>query len=98
MIIVVVLAITVISSLVSPKGQILSAVRAVDRLAHGYLHTEYHGDDEEREENFQKMVDAVAKLDKFAARRAQVTHMMEESGAAYAVQTAERLHAEATGS
>ena len=98
MIIVVVLAITVISSLVSPKGQILSAVRAVDRLAHGYLHTEYHGDDEEREENFQKMVDAVAKLDKFDARRAQVTHMMEESGAAYALQKAERLHAEAMGS
>ncbi len=98
LIIVVVLAITVISSLVSPKGQILSAVRAVDRLAHGYLHTEYHGDDEEREENFQKMVDAVAKLDKFDARRAQVTHMMEEAGAAYALQKAERLHAEAMGS
>jgi tellurite resistance protein TerC len=98
MIIVIVLAITVVASLVSPKGQILSAVRAVDRLAHGYLHTEYHGDDEEREANFQKMVDAVAKLDKFSDRSAQVSHMMEESGTAYALQKAERLHAEATGS
>ncbi|MFT3888278.1 MAG: TerC family protein [Arachnia sp.] len=98
LIIVVVLAVTVIASLVSPKGQILSAVRAVDRLAHGYLHTEYHGDDDEREATFQKMVDAIAKLDKFPERRAQIDEMMEESGATYAVQKAERLHAQAMGS
>ena len=97
-VIIAVLTLTVIASLVSPKGKVMTAVRSVERNAHSYLHTEYHGDEGEREEYFQKMVASVEKLAAFdAAKQPQIEQMMEETGATLAVQKAEKLHAQATG-
>lgn len=91
-IIVGVLTITVIASLASPKGKMLSAVRAVDRFAHAYLHTDYHGDESDREEIFQKMLAAQNALMRFD--QATIEEMMDESGTTLAVQKAQALRAE----
>ncbi|MDN6684210.1 MAG: TerC family protein, partial [Bifidobacterium crudilactis] len=89
------LTVTVVASLVSPRGRMLAAVRSVDRLAHGYLNTNYHGNEDEREENYAKMLSAKNSLMRFD--QAKVEDMMDDSGATLALERAERLHAEATG-
>ena len=94
-VIVILLTSTVILSLVSPKGKLLSAVRSVDRLANAYLNHNYEVAPEDREANFQKMVAAQNRLMQFD--NAKVDQMMEETGATWAVEKATRAHAEATG-
>lgn len=97
MVIIGVLAVTVVVSVFSPKGKLLSAVRAVARYSHSYIHTEYHGDESEREVNYQKMRAAIDKLTAFEGKDKQIEEMMEETGATLNVQKAEKLHAQATG-
>lgn len=94
-IIVGVLTVTVVVSLMSPKGKLMSAVKAVDRMANNYLHDEYHGDPDEREENYQKLLAAENKLLQFD--QAKLEAAMEEVGANWALEKAHRMHAEATG-
>ena len=91
-----ILIVTVLASVFSPAGKMLTAVRQIDRLAYGYIHTEYHGDEAEREANYQRMLDAEASLTQF--NQDKLLEQMEESGALRAVEKAHRMHAEATRS
>lgn len=90
-----VLTITIVASMLSPKGKVLSAVRAVDRMANNYLHDHYHGDPGDREANYQKMLEAEERLQVLDPER--LAEAMEETGAAWALEKAHRKHAEAMG-
>ncbi|GAA4888443.1 TerC/Alx family metal homeostasis membrane protein [Tessaracoccus lubricantis] len=90
-----VLTITVVASLVSPKGKLMAAVRRVERLANGYLTHDYEGDPVERAAKYEAMLAAQNSLLRFD--RVKVDAMMEEVGANWAIEKAERAHAEATG-
>ncbi|MBB1482984.1 TerC family protein [Tessaracoccus sp. MC1865] len=88
-----VLTLTVVASLVSPKGKLMAAVRRVDRLAHGYLSHDYQGEPGERTAKYEEMLAAQNALMRFD--REKVEAMMEEVGANWSVEKAERAHAEA---
>ena len=89
-----ILVVTVIASIVSPTGKLKTAINTIHRLAYGYVHTEYHGVEAEREAIYQRMLDAEATLTKFDQEK--VIELMEESGAAWLVDKAHRMHADAT--
>lgn len=91
-----ILAVTVIASLVSPTGKLKTAVNNIQRIAYGYVHTEYHGVEDEREANYQRMLEAEAQLTRFDADK--VKEHMEESGVTWLVDKAHRMHADATRS
>ncbi len=93
-IIVGVLTVTVIASIVSPKGKMLSAVKSVQRHAHAYLNTAYHADESERQLHFDKMLASETSLMKFDTEKVQA--MMEDTGADREVEKARALHAEST--
>lgn len=95
-IIVGILAVTILASIFSPSGKLKTAVRTIHRLAYGYVHTEYHGNEAEREANYQRMLAAEATLTRFDQEK--VIEHLEESGAAWLVDKAHRMHAEATRS
>ena len=73
-----ILVVTVLASIFSPTGKMQTAVRQIDRLAYGYIHTEYHGDEEEREANYQRMLDAESALTNFDQDK--LMEQMEETG------------------
>ena len=89
-----ILIVTVLASIFSPTGKMQTAVRQIDRLAYGYIHTEYHGDEEEREANYQRMLDAETALTNFDQDK--LMEQMEETGALRTVEKAHRMHADAT--
>ncbi len=83
-----------LASIVSPTGKMQSAVRQLDRHAHAYNNTEYHGDEADREANYEKMLDAETALTQFDQEK--LMEQMEETGALRAVEKAHRMHADAT--
>lgn len=90
-----ILTVTVVLSLLSPLGRVSSAVRTLDRRAHAYLHTEYHGDENDREALYQSVLEAEAKLQEHNPEL--VARLMEKTDADRILEKAHRLHAEATG-
>ncbi len=95
-VIVAVLTITVVASLVSPKGKLMAAVRRVDRLAHGYLAHDYSTGLGERQAKYDEMLAAQNALLRYDQKK--VDEMMEEVGANWSVEKAHRLHRGETGS
>ncbi|MHA6513542.1 TerC family protein [Tessaracoccus sp. Z1128] len=89
-----ILVVTVLASLLSPTGKLKTTVGTIHRLAHGYLHTEYHGNEADREADYQRMLEAEALLTRFDQEK--VIELMDDSGAAWAVDKAHRLHADMT--
>ncbi len=90
------LTITVLVSLYSKRGRIASAVGSVDRLAHSYLHTEYRGSPEVREQQYAKILAGEEKLK--ALDEELVVQEAERQGTYWALEKAHRLHAEVNGS
>ncbi|MGO1383591.1 MAG: TerC family protein [Arachnia sp.] len=90
------LTLTVLVSLYSKRGRIASAVGSLDRLAHSYLHTEYKESEEDREEQFAKILAGEEKLK--TLDETLVMQEAERQGTYWALEKAHRLHKEATGS
>ena len=91
-----VLAITVIASLVSPKGKMLSAVKTLHRHAHAYNNVEYHGEAADREHHYEKMEAAETALMKFDEKK--ISELMDETGTTWEVEQARRAHKESVES
>ncbi|WP_231979429.1 TerC family protein [Tessaracoccus coleopterorum] len=90
-IIVGVLTLTVVASLVSPKGAMVSAVKSLHRHAHAYNNVQYHGEAGEREIHYEKMLAAETALLKFDETR--IGELMEDTGTTWEVEQARRAHA-----
>ncbi|MDO5736960.1 MAG: TerC family protein [Propionibacteriaceae bacterium] len=91
-----ILLVTVLVSLYSKRGRIASAVGSLDRLAHSYLHTEYKGSTEEREEHFAKILAGEEKLK--TLDQDMVKEEASRTGTDWALERAHRLRAEVNGS
>ncbi|MCC2593674.1 TerC family protein [Tessaracoccus sp. OS52] len=92
--IVVALALTIIISLLSPKGRIASVIGSLDRAAHGYLHTEYHSDGEDRRVEYERILELEAKLNALDSEVAR--EMADEASLPWTLEKVHRLHAEST--
>ncbi len=95
MVIVVILAVTVATSLWSPRGRVASAVGALARASHAYLHTEYQAGSGERQAQYDQILLLEGKV---AAMPGELTdRLVRESGADWATEKAHALHAAAEG-
>ena len=83
-----VLTLTVIASMVSPKGKMISAVRALHRHAHAYNNTAYHGDAGDHEVHYEKMLASETALMRFD--QAKIGELMKETGTDWEVEQARR--------
>lgn len=88
------LAVTIVASLLSPKGVVASEVRSLDRRAHAYLHTEYRGTDEERNILYSEIVAREAKLKEMKPEL--VAHYMEAAGVDRALAKVHEMHEDLT--
>ncbi|MDO5092261.1 MAG: TerC family protein [Propionibacteriaceae bacterium] len=88
------LTVTIVASLLSPKGAVASAVRVLDRKAHAYLHTEYHGTDEERTALYDEIVAREAKLKDMDPEL--VAHYLDASGVELVLAKVHKLHGDLT--
>lgn len=88
------LTVTIIASLLSPKGAVASAVRVLDRKAHAYLHTEYHGTEEERNALYDEIVARETKLKDMDPEL--VARYLENSGVELALVKVHKLHGDLT--
>ncbi len=90
LVIVALLTITVVASLFSRKGAVASAVRVLDRKAHAYLHTEYHGAEDERNALYEEIVAREAKLGELDQEL--VAEYMASSGVELALVKVHKMH------
>ncbi len=86
----IVLAITIVASLFSPKGVVASAVRVLDRKCHAYLHEEYHGSDDDRRALYDEIIEREKALSKLNPEL--VAHYRDETGVELALQKVHKLH------
>ena len=86
-----ILTVTVIASLVSRKGRVASTVGSLDRAALSYLHTEYHGIEGEREQQYQRILALEHRLLSYDDQ-AMVEELMRETGADVSLERVHRMH------
>lgn len=96
MVILGILTITVIASLLSPKGRVSSVAGQAERAARSYLEVEFHADPEERESAYARMTSLEETLKSMDP--ALVKELLEDSELARLLTKAHTRHAELTGS
>lgn len=90
-----ILAVTVIASLLSPKGRVESAAGQAERAARAYLEVEFHADEAEREAVYEKMTTQEAAL--HALDATLVKDLLDDSELARLLAKAHKRHTEITG-
>ncbi|SER82091.1 tellurite resistance protein TerC [Propionibacterium cyclohexanicum] len=94
-VIVAVLAVTVVASLLSPAGKAQAAITGMRHLTAQYLDLDYESDPEKREQIYEHLVSAIAKVDALAPKYRATLHTETELMAS--VDLAHSMHAQWRG-